>query len=249
MARIRTIKPEFWLDEDLASCSEPARLLAIGLLNLADDEGFFNANPKLLQSQIFPLTEPSVNIHTLITELSNIGYIITQKGTDNKTYGLIRTFLKHQNINRPNKSKISILVKFTEHSLSNHGALIAGTGKGTGKGKDIYSENEKKENDILNILQPVDENLLNDTQKENRLKQIFEELINAEKWQTDVALYLQKSQTEVKVLIPEFIKIIRADGEYFKPINNIKFHFRNWAKRNFPKQDLSNPAITIYKAL
>nr|MBF6067360.1 primosomal protein [Klebsiella pneumoniae] len=38
MARIRTIKPEFWTDEDMAEVSEPACLLAIGLLNYADDE-------------------------------------------------------------------------------------------------------------------------------------------------------------------------------------------------------------------
>ncbi|HBS0572930.1 TPA: DnaT-like ssDNA-binding domain-containing protein, partial [Klebsiella pneumoniae] len=48
MARIRTIKPEFWTDEDMAEVSEPACLLAIGLLNYADDEGYFNANPKLI---------------------------------------------------------------------------------------------------------------------------------------------------------------------------------------------------------
>ncbi len=40
MARIRTIKPTFWTDEDMADISEAACLLAIGLLNYADDEGY-----------------------------------------------------------------------------------------------------------------------------------------------------------------------------------------------------------------
>ncbi|STW12989.1 primosomal protein I [Klebsiella pneumoniae subsp. rhinoscleromatis] len=62
MARIRTIKPEFWTDEDMAEVSEPACLLAIGLLNYADDEGYFNANPKLIKAAVFPIREPSVPI-------------------------------------------------------------------------------------------------------------------------------------------------------------------------------------------
>ena len=38
MARIRTIKPEFWRDEDLSGLPAETALLAIGLLNHADDE-------------------------------------------------------------------------------------------------------------------------------------------------------------------------------------------------------------------
>ena len=75
MARIRTIKPEFWTDEDMAELSEPACLLAIGLLNYADDEGYFNANPKLIKAAVFPIREPSVPIPVLIQELSNCGYL------------------------------------------------------------------------------------------------------------------------------------------------------------------------------
>ncbi|STT55946.1 primosomal protein I [Klebsiella pneumoniae] len=54
MARIRTIKPEFWTDEDMAEVSEPACLLAIGLLNYADDEGYFQCKPEAYQSCSFP---------------------------------------------------------------------------------------------------------------------------------------------------------------------------------------------------
>ena len=48
MARIRTIKPEFWTDEDMAEVSEPACLLAIGLLNYAE------CKPEAYQSCSFP---------------------------------------------------------------------------------------------------------------------------------------------------------------------------------------------------
>jgi len=62
MARIRTIKPDFWRDESLAMVSPEACLLAIGLLNHCDDEGYFNANPKLVESDIFPFAFLSATI-------------------------------------------------------------------------------------------------------------------------------------------------------------------------------------------
>ena len=39
MARIRTIKPEFWTSEQVVDCSPTARLLFIGLWNFCDDGG------------------------------------------------------------------------------------------------------------------------------------------------------------------------------------------------------------------
>jgi hypothetical protein len=39
MARIRTIKPEFWTDEKVVECSFEARLMFIGMFNFADDKG------------------------------------------------------------------------------------------------------------------------------------------------------------------------------------------------------------------
>ncbi|WP_447726835.1 DnaT-like ssDNA-binding domain-containing protein [Enterobacter asburiae] len=106
MARIRTIKPEFWTDEDMSEVSEAACLLAIGLLNYADDEGYFNANPKLIKATVFPIREQSGSIPVLMQELSSVGYISLFSGQDGKIYGLVNNFAKHQVIN---KSKTSII--------------------------------------------------------------------------------------------------------------------------------------------
>ena len=54
MARIRTVKPEFWSSEDVAAVSRDARLLFIGLLNFADDSGNGPASPKGLKMKVFP---------------------------------------------------------------------------------------------------------------------------------------------------------------------------------------------------
>lgn len=140
MARIRTIKPEFWKDEELSELPELTHLFAAALLNYSDDEGFFNANPKLIKAELFPLREPSLSIHGMLTELSNIGYLTLFTDGKGKCYGLVNGFTKHQKINRPTKSKYADIVKactpFTEYSVSAHGGLTAGKEQGTGKGKD-----------------------------------------------------------------------------------------------------------------
>lgn len=141
MSRIRTIKPDFWRNEDLSLISAEAALLAIGLLNFADDEGFFQANPRLINADIFPLRELSVSPHTLLEELSRIGFIRIFLGSDGKPYGEIVNFRKHQIINRPSASKFKELEVFTEDSVNIHGGLTSGKER---KGKEKEGEREKE---------------------------------------------------------------------------------------------------------
>lgn len=132
MARIRTIKPEFWTDEDMAELSEPACLLAIGLLNYADDEGYFNANPKLIKAVVFPLREPSRPIPVLILELSNCGYLSMFSTQDGKQFGLITNFLKHQVVNKSKNSKIKALPLVPYVYGTDTGCVPVGMDQGSG---------------------------------------------------------------------------------------------------------------------
>lgn len=133
MARIRTVKPEFWQNEELAEVSEPARLIALGVLNLSDDEGWFKAHPRLVEAALFPLTEPSLSTHECLKQLCAIGYLEVRTGTDGKDYAKVVKFTAHQKVNRPTPSKIRPLAEFSELSVSYHGAL---TGGKEGKGKE-----------------------------------------------------------------------------------------------------------------
>lgn len=137
MARIRTLKPEFWHDEDMALLSAETRLLAIGLLNLADDEGYFKAHPSLIRGAIFPFTEGSLNIHGMLTELSSVCYVRLFEGSDGKQYGQVTNFTKHQKVNRPTPSKIKEKDRLTDDSLNAHGALIDGKER---KGKELRAD-------------------------------------------------------------------------------------------------------------
>ena len=140
MARIRTIKPEFWRNDSLAGVSSEACLLAIGLLNHCDDDGFFNANPKLVESDIFPLRKLSSSTTELLRELSSISYLTLHQGSDGKTYGHVTNFLKHQVINKKTPSKIKDLCDL-QHSYHTTPVVLP-SGKER-KGKEVEMEIDK----------------------------------------------------------------------------------------------------------
>lgn len=96
MARIRTIKPEFFSHEDMASKSPHARLLALGLLTLADCEGRLRWVPMQVHSQVFPW-EASVKIEVLLGELIEVGYVVHYE-VEGKRYVHIMNFNKHQRL-------------------------------------------------------------------------------------------------------------------------------------------------------
>jgi len=142
--RIRTIKPEFWTHPVMGRLCDTTKVVALGLLNYADDDGYFYADPRMVRAAIRPLDDDSKATATAINELASSGYIEVRKHSTHGAVGRITAFKRHQVINRPNKSAISHLFSeaFTEQSLSDHGAITdysVGEGKGSregNKGKD-----------------------------------------------------------------------------------------------------------------
>lgn len=139
MARIRTIKPEFWKHEDLSALPEITHMLAAALLNHADDEGYFNANPALVKAECLPLRESSVSTHDSLQSLAKAGFIELGVGEDGKRYGRVVKFDEHQRVNRPTPSKIKAMQVVWESSVTTHTQLSESSPperKGTGKGKE-----------------------------------------------------------------------------------------------------------------
>ncbi len=126
MSRIRTVKPEFYKDEDLSALPPETHMLAAALLNYADDEGYFNANPLLVKAECCPLREDSTNIRRSLDELSTIGYLRLAEGSDGKNYGWIVNFKKHQRVDRPKSSAIKDLATFDEHSTNIRRSIAVG---------------------------------------------------------------------------------------------------------------------------
>lgn len=101
MARIRTIKPEFWTSDQVMSVSRDARLLFIGMWNFADDGGNQPANAKTIKAQVFPFDElTESDVHGFIDELIAVGLLETYEA-DCRWYWNIPTWKKHQKIDQP----------------------------------------------------------------------------------------------------------------------------------------------------
>lgn len=138
--RIRTIKPEFWRSESLAGLPDFTLLVAIGLLNYADDDGYFNANTALIKADLFPLRDECSSIPVAITELSNRHYIELFEGADSRIYGRVVNFEKHQVINKhkPSKIKEFCIHKTGELRLSGTSTVLVPSGTGNREqGRDI----------------------------------------------------------------------------------------------------------------
>lgn len=103
MARIRTIKPEFWTDEKMVELSPIARLLFVGLWNFADDEGRMVYSPRRIKMQILPADE--VDIRGVLGELRQAGRIRIYT-VESVEYLDIPHFLTHQKIDKPSRSKL-----------------------------------------------------------------------------------------------------------------------------------------------
>lgn len=112
MSRIRTIKPEFHADESLSALSPETHLLAAALLNIADDEGFFNANPALVKAGTHPLRVDSLTTAEQMAQLQEIGYIEIRSCADGKKVGWVRNFTKHQRVSHPSGSKLRAAFEF-----------------------------------------------------------------------------------------------------------------------------------------
>ena len=157
--RIRTIKPEFWIHEGLCGCSEFTRLLAIALLNWADDEGYFMSNPALLRGNLFPFLDSSKTIPGSLKDLSCVGWIELSVDSQGRSVGRILNFSKHQRVDKPKPSQIKELWTIQDES-KNDPRMIFDESKEEGKGMERNGKEvstEKEEEDIFQIWNSMPE--------------------------------------------------------------------------------------------
>lgn len=105
--RIRTIKPEFWRHPILGKLPDNTRLLALALLNYADDDGFFLADPALVRGECMPFEKDYRRITVSLRELSSAGWIKLSSETEMGVIGVVVNFGRHQVVNKPRKSTLS----------------------------------------------------------------------------------------------------------------------------------------------
>lgn len=98
MARIRSVHPEQWTDDQFVTCSPHARLLALGIRNEADDNGIFEWNPVKLKMRLLPAD--NLDIEVLLQELLDTDQVV-QYEAEGRRFGMIRSFQRYQKPKKP----------------------------------------------------------------------------------------------------------------------------------------------------
>lgn len=93
VARIRTVKPDFFTSEDIVGLTPFARLLYIALWCEADREGRMSWRPGTFKLRYFP--GDNLDIEALCKELTDRGLVILY----GEGLAHIPTFLQHQHVN------------------------------------------------------------------------------------------------------------------------------------------------------
>lgn len=93
MPRIRSLKYEYFINEDLAQTSLQARLLGLGLTTLADREGRLEDRPLRIKVMLFPYDD--VRVDDALNELQSVGFL-QRYIVNNQRFIRIVNFLKHQ---------------------------------------------------------------------------------------------------------------------------------------------------------
>ena len=101
MARIRTIKPEFWADEKLAPQPPVVRLVFLGLMSLADDAGRLVDNVKTIDGLIFPETDDTSR--EALDILATMGRVIRYQAESGQRLIQVANWEKHQKVDKPSK--------------------------------------------------------------------------------------------------------------------------------------------------
>ena len=108
MARIRTIKPEYPVSEDLASVSLTAERTFVCLLTQADDKGRQRDNAAVLNGALWSLRPEHTALDTEdeLRQLAETGLICRYTGCDGRQYLHVTKWHEHQKISHPTPSRL-----------------------------------------------------------------------------------------------------------------------------------------------
>lgn len=159
MARKRMISPEIWESSSFAELTDFAKLVFIGLISNADDEGKGEADAALLKSKLFPRDEKkrAADVKSALSEIarSTSTLFYSVEGHD---YYALTTWRRWQKLDRPTPSKIPNPSQ--EQSMGERGS---------------YTQNQKLDESSTNTRRVLDENSLLIEKNRNKNKKRIEE--------------------------------------------------------------------------
>jgi hypothetical protein len=92
-------------DETLGCCPIGPRLLAYGLIHIADDDGRFRASPTFLKARVFAYNDDlsPAEVAEWLNHLAGVGFIVLYRDSE-QSYGVMPKWRKHQRIDKPSPS-------------------------------------------------------------------------------------------------------------------------------------------------
>ncbi len=124
MARIRTIKPEFWTDGSMIRLPIEVRLFYIGLWNFACDRGHVEDDPLGLKLKILPAD--AVDSDSLVEQLVLAGRL-ERVEVSGKSYLAIPSFADHQRVDTRWKSRCLMCAQLNSNELTETHASLSET--------------------------------------------------------------------------------------------------------------------------
>lgn len=142
VSRIRSIKPEFWVSEQIGECSTTARLLFIGMWNFCDDQGVHPSKYMTLKAQVFPFDSITIKeITALVAELVSVGLIQEYRvGADD--FWIVTGWPKHQKIDKPSRKYPLPLAEGSPNPRGKLGEEYPPDVDVEGRGRDVESNGE-----------------------------------------------------------------------------------------------------------
>jgi len=188
MARIRTIKPEFFTSEDIVLMTPLARLFYVSLWCESDREGRLEWKPGTFKMRYLPGDDCSID--DLAAELTSRSLIVLYSVND-KTYAYIPTFTEHQVIN--NREQESRIPAFEPENLSR---VITPLSRVKAEGREGRERKEWKGMEGDSPAQapnaPPDDSLT-DPADEPKKRRFSDEDMTASRWMHDVVLKVNAS--------------------------------------------------------
>jgi len=151
MARIRTIKPEFFRHEELQDLEiqNPGKypmLVYPGLWTLCDSNGIFQWKPRQIKLDILPFL--NFDMEDTLEILVQAGFVV-RYSVDGKDYGIIPTFREHQRLSGKEAGEAG--EKYPKPALNNGAASRMQTrskGEAIGKQRGSIKEDNQIQNEI-----------------------------------------------------------------------------------------------------
>lgn len=245
MARIRTIKPDFWEDEKIGKLPIPCRLFFIGCWNFADDFGVIKGSAVLLKSQIFPYDENlrASEIKKWIDALVDARMLIPIIHAE-ESYYYIRTFRSHQIIDkRYDKSYIGkdIVKDLINSALNDYNVNTTSTPRvhygNTKEEKEKEKEKEyKKESTNVDKKETSVSSLSPDYLKFNEwMKKKAPYCSNTKNFQSQIteAEFLRLKKKYTSKQIADVIEQLENRKDLRKRYTNLYRTVLNWAKKAY----------------